>query len=330
MDVRGGPQQIGIDQRAAEIADRAGRGEHGAIVRRREHHRDARGPVRVDGDAAGVDASLVEFLAHERAEQVVAHHAGDRDAHAEPSRTARQDRARASEREARLVDHALGLAERRLDVAAAQHQIGVHVAQHQEVEVRHAPTIREPAEARLRWPDGRPSHRDRARRHHPPDRRRDRERGEHRDGAGRRRRRRDHARGRPGRARATTRRGAANAAFRRSRRAMPSPRTPASSPLDGSSTPPVRSSPGTTATPSCWRRATSGRWRLPMSSGRARSRSRRSRAASTAIPQTWQRPSRLSSVAGADTAGLGGSVRAVRRADVRHLPSGRHTVRGIR
>ena len=53
-------------------------------------------------------------------------------------------------------DDALGLAERRLDVAAAQHQVGVRVAQHQEVEVRHASTIREPTGRGYDGPMGAP------------------------------------------------------------------------------------------------------------------------------------------------------------------------------
>ena len=90
--------------------------------------------MRVDRHPRDVDAARGELLEHRPAEQIVADHPADRDPQPQPGGGARGDRARPADRERRLVDEPLRLPERRHDVAAAQDQVGVHVAKDDQVE----------------------------------------------------------------------------------------------------------------------------------------------------------------------------------------------------
>ncbi len=94
-------------------------------------------PVVVDGDPADVDPARPQLVLHEPAERIVAHHAGESHPQTELGGGARHDGAGAADREGARVHEAFGLPERRGHVPAVQHQIGVRVAQHQQIEIGH-------------------------------------------------------------------------------------------------------------------------------------------------------------------------------------------------
>ena len=180
---------------AAQPTDRAGEGgQHRTVVACGQDDRDAGGPLLIDGHPSDVDLARGQLIPHEPPEQIVPHHPHERDAQTEAGGAAGRDRARAADREPRVVHQPLRLAEGRDHVIAAQDEVGVRIAQHQQVEVRMGGSVRASGRRRsgtqLRC--RRATDRAGEGRHHPPGRRRRRQRGQHLASPRRRRRRRDH------------------------------------------------------------------------------------------------------------------------------------------
>ena len=133
VDVSSAVEQHGVDQLCPKVADRARVREDRAVVRPGEHDGHAGRSARLGDQPADVHAATFELVAQEAAEQVVAHDAAEPDAESQPGGTARDDRPRAADGEVSPLDEPLGLAERGLDVAE-QHEVGVRVAEDEEVE----------------------------------------------------------------------------------------------------------------------------------------------------------------------------------------------------
>jgi hypothetical protein len=117
--------------------------EDRAVVRSSEHHGHPGRPGSVEDESTDVHPTAFELVVQEATERVVADDAAEPDAEPEPGGAGRDDRARATDREPRVVDEPLRLTERGLDVAG-QHEVGVRVAEDEEIErVVHARTIPE-------------------------------------------------------------------------------------------------------------------------------------------------------------------------------------------
>ena len=126
--------------RAPQRADQPGVRERGPVAVLADEHDAEPGPAAGhQPDRGGVDVARGQLLHAEAAEQVVGRHAGVGDAEPEPRGAARGDGARGAEHEVGGADELLGLAEGGDDVAAADDEVGVELADDEEVEGRHAP-----------------------------------------------------------------------------------------------------------------------------------------------------------------------------------------------
>ena len=150
MDVSRAREDGSVDQVGAERRDRPGRRQDRPIAVAGQHDRDAGRGGWVRHDAGGLDADRLERLSAEPAEQVVPDDGAHRDPESESRGAVREDRAGPAERQPRLVHQVLRLAERRNDVAATQHQVGVRIAEHHEVQVGHPRTLRDAPGATMR------------------------------------------------------------------------------------------------------------------------------------------------------------------------------------
>jgi O-acetyl-ADP-ribose deacetylase (regulator of RNase III) len=140
-----------VDPTDGQPGDRPGHREDRPIVRSGEHDGHPRRRLRIDVDAADVHAEIGETVAHESTEQVFADHRGDRHTQTELRGAAGEDRARPADREPRVVDQMFGLTESGNDVATVQDEIGVRVAEYEQVQVdRHRGTLRHDHPATMR------------------------------------------------------------------------------------------------------------------------------------------------------------------------------------
>ena len=80
----------------------------------------------------------LQLIAHEPAEDVVAHHGRERHAQPELGRAAREDGARPADDHLRVVDEPFRLPERRHHLVPDQHEVRIGVTEHQDIEARHA------------------------------------------------------------------------------------------------------------------------------------------------------------------------------------------------
>ena len=135
MDVAGRAEQIRVDERTAQIADGAERGELGAVLAAREHHVTPVGRLRSTRTPrmSTPDSSSVRMKLPKGSSPTTPRSRRDRGfaaAHAmiapEPPTV-----------KVYLLDQALRLSPGRLKVAAPRHEVGVRVARRQEVRVRH-------------------------------------------------------------------------------------------------------------------------------------------------------------------------------------------------
>lgn len=132
-----------IDQVGPQVRDRPRMGEDGPVGRASEHDAHPGRPVRIDDQPADIHIVAFELVAQEATERVVADHAAEPDAEPQTGRAGREDRSGTADGETRLVDEPLRLTERGVDVAG-QHEVGVRVAQDEEIDrVGHARTIPE-------------------------------------------------------------------------------------------------------------------------------------------------------------------------------------------
>ena len=119
----------------AQARERAERREHRPVAGAREA--DAH-PGRLGHRPDRGDVDPIERLEHRAPERVVAHAADDRHPQPQPRGARRHDRSGAAERELRVIDELLALAEGRHEVAAAQDEVRVDVPDDEEVEPAHA------------------------------------------------------------------------------------------------------------------------------------------------------------------------------------------------
>ncbi len=133
MEIARRGDQAGIDLLGPQRRDRAEIGQQGTLaVRPREMDRDACAYMRVGDQVGRRDAGIAEVFAHEGAEDVVAGHADEGGAQAEPGGATGKDGRRASGDQLGIVDEFLVLAPDRRGIAG-QDQVDVELAKNDEV-----------------------------------------------------------------------------------------------------------------------------------------------------------------------------------------------------
>lgn len=132
--VPGASQEAGIHVGRRQLRHRAEVGEDRAVLAPVEDHGESGRDRAVGDDPAGLDAEVAQLVAHEASEGVLTHQPGDRGPQPETRTPGGEDRTRAAEREGRALDEALDLSESWGQVGSGEHEVGIELPEHQDVQ----------------------------------------------------------------------------------------------------------------------------------------------------------------------------------------------------